>query len=184
MRTPIVTLLMVLAVSCSALADKASHRKAALDVLEAANTRQMIDQMGEAIEGMMASQFKSMDLPPEGKEAAEGAQKEIMEWMGDFLDWEKMRDMYVDIYVDVFTEEELVELTQFYKSPLGRKLVEKMPELMQKSMQKTQAIMQKKMPELQQRIRKATQGIKEKYTGPSTVEEGAGVSGSSEGGKK
>jgi len=148
--------------SCS-FADEASHKRTALELLEVANTKKMLDQMMTSITGMMEQQFKAMNLPPEGEEAAIAVQKEIMDWFSEFFVWEQIRDLYADIYVEVFTEDELNELIQFYQSPLGQKVLKKMPELMQKSMEKSQALLQDKMPEFQKRLQKTITELKEKY---------------------
>jgi hypothetical protein len=162
-RKLIVVLLLVGIGGTAVLADEASHRATALELLEVTNTRKMLDQVMTSIEGMMGQQFASLDLPPEGKEAAEKVQKEMMAWFSEFFVWEQMQGLYVDIYMDVFTEAELQELIEFYQSPLGQKLLTKMPELMQQSMQKTQAMLQQKMPEFQQRLRKTVSELEEKY---------------------
>jgi hypothetical protein len=145
------------------LADEASHRKTALELLEITETKKMLDQVMASVEGMMAQQLQALELPPEGQEAAKAVQKDMMGWFSEFFVWEEMRDLYLDVYVEVFTEDELKELIQFYQSPLGQKLLNKMPALMQKSMQKTQAMLQKRMPEFQERLQKTMSELREKY---------------------
>jgi hypothetical protein len=162
-RSWIVTVLFLATVASVASADEASHREAALELLEITNARQMLDQYMASFEQMMSQQLSSMDLPPDGQEAAKAVQKEMMDWLSEFLAWDQMKGMYVDIYIEVFTEEEVNELIEFYKSPLGQKLLAKMPELMQKTMQKTQAMLQQKMPEFQQRLQKSLSDLQEKY---------------------
>lgn len=144
-------------------ADEASQRKAALKLLEVTNSQKILDQMMASMEQMMTSQFKAMNLPPEGREAAEEARKESLAMLRDILSWEQMRDLYVDIYSEVFTEGELNQLVEFYQSPLGARLLEKMPEVMQKSMQKTQAVMMTKMPEFQKRMEAKMAELQKKY---------------------
>jgi hypothetical protein len=74
----------------------------------------------------------------------------LMDWCSDILDWEKLRDQIADIYVQVFTEDELNELIRFYQSPVGQKLLEKTPEIMQKSVEIVQTILQDKLSEFQE----------------------------------
>ncbi len=155
---------LVVCLAAPALAaEESSHQKAAVKLLEIMRTQRMIDQMMTGLDGMMKQQFASMDLPPEGRRAAEEMREEIMDWFSEFFVWEEMRGMYVEIYTEVFTEAEINELIDFYQSPLGRKMIDKMPELMQKSMQKTQMMMQRKMPEFQKRMRKKMEELKERY---------------------
>ena len=74
---------------------------------------------------------------------------------GDEL--EKMRADYVAIYAETFTEEELRGMVEFYQSPVGRKLIEKTPELMRRSMMITQKQMADMMPKVEAAVREARQ---------------------------
>jgi len=164
MRKAWMVTLLVFAIATSiTFADEATHKEAALKLLEVTNTQKMLDQYMTSFETMMEKQFDALELPSEGREAAKALQKEMMEWLSGFLAWEQMKDTYVDIYVEVFTEDELNELIEFYQSPLGQKLLKKMPELLQKTMQKTQAILQEKMPDFQRKLQKTLSELKEKY---------------------
>ncbi|MBN8885617.1 MAG: DUF2059 domain-containing protein [Rudaea sp.] len=61
-------------------------------------------------------------------------------------------DFKVDVaavYAEVFSEDELHQIIEFYQSPLGKKLLERMPQLTQKSMQIAQARVHAVTPELQ-----------------------------------
>jgi hypothetical protein len=53
------------------------------------------------------------------------------------------------IYAETFDESELRDIIAFYKSPLGKKLLARMPELTQKSMQISQDRIRAIMPDLQ-----------------------------------
>ncbi len=52
-------------------------------------------------------------------------------------------------------EEELRAISEFYKSPVGKKFIEKMPQLVQESM----AISQNKMPSFMEKMQKITEEI-------------------------
>jgi hypothetical protein len=62
--------------------------------------------------------------------------------------WQEIKNDYVGLYTDAFTEQELRQLILFYGTPLGQKVVEKMPVLMEQSMQVGQKKMMKIMPEI------------------------------------
>ena len=119
--------------------------------------------MKTSIENMMEQQFNTKKLTPEEEETAIAIQKETMDWFSGLFAWEQIQDLYVDIYVKVFTEDELKEIIQFYRSPLGQKLLNKMPELLQESIEKMQILVQDKMPEFQERLQKTITELEEKY---------------------
>ncbi|MEO7325615.1 MAG: DUF2059 domain-containing protein [Dokdonella sp.] len=63
---------------------------------------------------------------------------------------EEMKIDVASAYAEVFGEDELREIIAFYQSPLGKKLLDRMPELAQKSVQISQDRMKSMMPELKQ----------------------------------
>ena len=73
--------------------------------------------------------------------------------MSDELSWEKTRPMYVQLYQETFTQEEIDGLLVFYKSPAGQALINKMPQVTRNVMSMTQARL---MP-IMQKFREATQ---------------------------
>jgi hypothetical protein len=87
---------------------------------------------------------------------------EMMEVIMKEMSWDKLKDDYISIYADTFTEKELLGIITFYESPIGRKFIEKQPELMKKSMQ----ISQKQMVGLMPKIQKLTEEMRNKMKGP------------------
>lgn len=71
--------------------------------------------------------------------------------MADELSWERMKPIYVQIYSESFTQEEIDGLVKFYESPAGRAFVAKMPLVLNKSM----SLMQSRMDGLNQRMQAA-----------------------------
>lgn len=63
----------------------------------------------------------------------------------------------IDIYARTFTEGELREIQAFYGSPLGKKLLEKQPELMRECIAMSQRLLVQKMPALFQRMKEHIQ---------------------------
>lgn len=47
---------------------------------------------------------------------------------------EELQNLIIPIYEKYYTEEELTQLIAFYESPLGRKVVQTLPQVMQESM--------------------------------------------------
>ncbi len=82
--------------------------------------------------------------------------KEIfMKFFDKYLVFESMKKELADIYLDLFTPEEIRELIAFYRTPLGRKMTEKTPELTLRFAQIRQNIVTKHISELQSELKKA-----------------------------
>ena len=79
----------------------------------------------------------------------------VMKWSEKYMSWDALRDVFAWNYVEAFSEEEMKELIKFYKSPVGKKMALKHPELLEKSGQMASQIAQDNMAELQGEIEKA-----------------------------
>jgi len=151
-RLTLVLLMLSLTFAGTAHADTTSHRQAVLKLMEVTNVRQITDQMAVEMQAMIGQQFDAMNLDAEGQQTAQKYKMDMAMWLSHMLDWDSVKDVYVDIYTEVFSEAELKEITAFYQTPLGKKMLQKMPELIKSTVQKTQAMMQQKIPEIQRKL--------------------------------
>lgn len=62
------------------------------------------------------------------------------------MTWEKMRPIYVSLYAETFSPEELQGLIAFYKTPVGQKWIERQPQLQTAIMEKSQVVVMDIMP--------------------------------------
>lgn len=65
--------------------------------------------------------------------------------------------MFIQLYLDVYTEEEIDGIVSFYKSPVGKAMIEKAPVLMQRMMPMMQKLMGDMQPEIQKIVEEAKQ---------------------------
>jgi hypothetical protein len=149
----IVSCLALAGLAAPAAASPASHRQAAFELVEIM-TKSVFEETVSLFENTLQQQFAAafMDLPSDERVVADAVQREITEWFREFFSWELIRELYADIYMEVFTEEEMRELIKFYQSPLGQKVLEKTPELLQLSMEKTEVLLYEELPKLQERL--------------------------------
>lgn len=66
------------------------------------------------------------------------------------LAWEKLEPVYRDIYMATFTGEDMDAMISFYESQAGQNLLDKMPQLMQNTMQAVQQMLMPVLAELEQ----------------------------------
>lgn len=57
----------------------------------------------------------------------------IRKYFSKYFTYDALEDEYVDIYCAEFTEEEIINLSEFYSTDLGKKLIIKLPVLLTKS---------------------------------------------------
>jgi len=154
MKLKTVVFLMVLTLYCSfANADEVSHRAAAEELLLMTNVDKMMKPMFEQMETMMNQQFVQMGAPEELRPVRNKYTGRLFKILEEELSWAKMKHDYIDMYVKTYTEEEIRAISEFYKSPIGKKFIEKTPQLLQQSM----AISQKNMPKIMKSITKISE---------------------------
>ncbi|MFA6102880.1 MAG: DUF2059 domain-containing protein [Victivallaceae bacterium] len=129
-------------------ADAVKNRELAEKLLDtmkisAAMTRSL-DMMKKMQLDIMSNRLKGKDL-----QNMEELNRAMMELVTRELSWEKLKAPIVNIYAESFTAEELDAMVKFYESPIGKKLMDKQPEMQQKTMKLMQSIMMKLLPEME-----------------------------------
>lgn len=94
-------------------------------------------------------------VPAEKKEAVRKAFLKFAESIADSPD---LKTKMVAIYAEAFTEPELKEMLVFYQTPIGKKSLQKMPELFQKGMLVGQEIGQQKQAAFQAELQAIMKG--------------------------
>jgi hypothetical protein len=112
------------------------REKLAADLLEVTRTKDMIQQAFKA-----SAQMTAKELTPEGQEALNQAINKI-------YGWEKMEKVFTKVYTDVFSAQELNDLSEFYRSDVGVAMLRKQPEVMQKTMELVQQINVEAQPKM------------------------------------
>jgi hypothetical protein len=74
-----------------------------------------------------------------------------------YLSWPQMRGDFARMYALTYTEDEMRQLEAFYQTPLGKRLLETLPELSRRSAEISQRRVMSHMPELMQQIMQQAQ---------------------------
>ena len=103
----------------AALGDEHSHRKAAEELLLVLEVDKSLPKV---IEQVVENQVQhNPQIAP---------QRDVLQrFLTTYLNWERVKEETITAYTHEFTEPELKTLTEFYKTPLGKKASEKMPQL-------------------------------------------------------
>jgi len=102
-----------------ALGDAQSHRKAAENLLLVMEVEKSLPQIAEQVVENQLQQNPQL-----------AAQREVLQrFLTQYVNWESVKEDTITAYTQEFTEPELQKLTEFYKTPLGKKASEKMPQL-------------------------------------------------------
>lgn len=122
----------------------AAHFKAAEEVLQASG----VDvQFKESIQALVNQYSEQVAV-----EKREKFKQVLNTFMAKYASWDNVKDNLSSIYAEAFSEAELKQLTTFYQTPLGKKLVREQPFLLQKSVQFGQTLIASHQVELQQML--------------------------------
>jgi uncharacterized protein len=99
--------------------DDHSHRKAAETLLLVMEVDKSLPPIAEQV---LDNQLKH--------NPQRAPQRDVMQrFLSQYLSWESVKENTITAYTQDFTEKELKQLTDFYKTPLGRKTSNKLPKL-------------------------------------------------------
>lgn len=123
---------------------KTSHYKAAEDMLTTMNMKQTLD---ESINQMLAIQIKN-------NPSMQPAEATLKQFFGKYMTWDALKEDYIAIYMNEFSEKELKDMTKFFNTPTGKKMALKQSTISLKGMQLGQEKVQAHMGELQEMLQK------------------------------
>ncbi|GAB3043488.1 DUF2059 domain-containing protein [Stenotrophomonas tumulicola] len=122
-------------------------------LLSASRAQSMLDAMLPQIEAMQQQQFDQItqqrQLDPQKQEQLKRIQARTAETLRQALSWQQLRPMYVDLYKQTFSKEDVLAMAEFYESSAGQSLLDKTPALMQNVMVAIQSRMQPLFADLQ-----------------------------------
>ena len=96
-----------------------SHRKAAENLLIVMEVDKSLPKIAEQVVETQLQQ--NPQLAP---------QRDVLQrFLTKYVNWESVKEDTITVYTQEFTEPELKKLTEFYKTPVGKKASEKMPQL-------------------------------------------------------
>ena len=131
---------LFISITCFAQTD--SHMQAVDELME---TMHMEQQIKESADRMLKVQAQSMPQMAQYQDV-------MKEFFNKYITWEKLGDKIKQVYKESFTEEEIREITEFYKTDIGQKMARITPEISEKQALISQNIVMENQAELQQMI--------------------------------
>jgi hypothetical protein len=117
--------------------------QAAAELLQVMGARQASEQGTAAM----------IDSLLEAQPVMEPYRDVFTQWAAKYLTWQQLQPQIEALYAKAFTTAELEDLTNFYKTPTGRKAARVIPGLTKQAMLIGSAIAQQHLPELQEMIK-------------------------------
>jgi uncharacterized protein len=145
-----VTLLLATSV---AHADGTSKHAKVKELFELTSMQTRVDQIRASalaqIRALVAQQFAAAGLSDQDKSIAAYNDK-LNAMVATKYDWTQLEPKYEQIYVDLYTEEELDGILAFYRSPVGHAFLAKTPEATRQMLQLSKQQLDTLAPQIQQ----------------------------------
>lgn len=119
-------------------ADERSHRKLAEEFMVLTDTAKMMTSSLDQVKTKQLDKLDEVAYPGKNPEKDQNLKKRVADYLDEKLVWNHFREGYIAVYAELFTEEELKELVDFYSSPVGRKVQNNTQDLRVKLLQSTQ----------------------------------------------
>ena len=146
------TLPLILSLSLFAFpvqADEASPKAYAEEILAMTNVQTIMDSMTTNLRRTFDMGVERLNVPADKQKIVKEYSDRLDQLLAQNLKWQEIKTELVNSYTQVFTEQELAEMANFYKSPLGQKMIDAMPKLMQQAAVMGQQQVRQTLPEIQ-----------------------------------
>ncbi len=150
--------LLALAACSTGFATTASHRQAAVQVLDVVNTPQALRSAIQSAVGPLLMRMRDEGAPDAALYEIRAA---MYDWAEKEIVWDDIKDQIVDVYVREFSEDELKALLAFYRTPAGTKALTRFPVIFAEGSRIGQAYAESKQALLTARLEQ----IADKYRG-------------------
>ncbi len=148
--------LLLVCSSTQVLADTARHAADAERFLHLARADKLVVPVYAQVQQMFAQRFTESGAPDGKRALLESYQAKANAALDKAVGWEQIKPDMIDLYTRNFDEQELQALIEFYQSPLGKKVLEKMPMLTAQSAQLTQNKLQAAVPQVNKLLAEMT----------------------------
>jgi len=123
-------------------------------LIEVSNATQAIKGVQQQVDTMLKNTIhdatKGQTVSPDEQKIFDAFDARVREIVLRQLDENKFKAMYLPVYREVYTQDEIDQMIAFYQSPTGKMFASKAPIIIQKSMSLMQQQMGPMMQEMQQ----------------------------------
>lgn len=130
-------------------ADDAGKNRNIEELLNLTDAAAMMENMYSQMEVMLQDMGDQMGVSSREQPIFDEYYSKMMQLMREELNWEKVKGPIKSIYGEHFTDTEIRDLIDFYKTETGKKTLEKLPVIMQESMAISQQALANVLPQIQ-----------------------------------
>ncbi len=149
----LLALALIIMVSTSAFgADARPSEKSIQELMRVTNAQKMLDDMMVQVDVIMKSAMqqalKDQDITAKQQEQIDEMLGKLTTVFREEMTWETLEPLFLKVYGDSFTQQELDGMLAFYRTPVGQAVIKKMPLVVKNTMTE----MQKRMGPLLEKL--------------------------------
>lgn len=133
-------------------------------LLTTMHASKMMDSVWTEMDGAFKSSIQQatsgQPLNEAQKAIVDDMSKKMITIFRESMSWDKLEPIFVRVYQKSLTQHEVNGIAAFYATPDGQAMLNKMPVIMQNTMQEMQAPMKEMMPKIQTLARETTEKLK------------------------
>jgi len=141
--------IFLLVISFAAQSTEETKKAKLLELVNVTDMDSMMDAMYAQMELNMQNMSTQMGVQPSEQAIFDEYYSKMIIVMREAMSWKKMEPLVIDLYSKNFTEKEITDMLNFYKTESGQSVLKKMPVLMGESMEMGQNMMQDAIPKIQ-----------------------------------
>jgi uncharacterized protein len=165
LKTKLIPLILVVLCGSAYGADIMPCTQSIKEIMQITDSRKMLDSIMKQSDSIMKN---SLQQALEGENITHEQQKQLDDMMNDIyltfkqeMSWEKLEPLFVKVYQESFTQEEVDGMLAFYKSSSGQAIIHKMPLVLQNTMSETQKLMGAALQKIVQKEKNTIEKIKQ-----------------------
>ena len=137
-----------------------------LDVMQAHRAIDAImDQLDKAADQIAAAAMQGRNLSAADQTAVVAMTRQAFRSVREEFSWNKMEQLYIQVYSETFTEDEIAGMTAFYSTPSGQSVMQKLPAVMQRTMTLLMPMLRGKVEQTQADVTKYVTTLAAKHPG-------------------
>ena len=125
-----------------------SKRESVEKLLVLINADSMIDTVYSQMDQVMQRMGQQLGVKPSEQEIFDKFISKMVSMMKSEMNWAKMKEPMIKIYLKHYSEKEIQDMIAFYKSDSGQSMIRKLPAVMRDSMLLSQKMVKGFIPKL------------------------------------
>jgi hypothetical protein len=146
MKIAVLAVLGSMLVSVAAWAgEQRPSEKSIQELLDVGNARALMTQMradtGTRLDAALQQMVRGMPMTPQRQAVLDRMQTQMSAVIDRAMDWDTMQPLFVKLYRESLTQDEVNGIIKFYRTPAGQAMLKKLPVLMQNTLTEMSATM-------------------------------------------